>query len=70
MSAATAFQVGDTLRSLTDQQGLEKGCTYTVTEVHARHLLGSTFVTYMVRDDVLDREWPVRNAHLLMERVA
>jgi hypothetical protein len=68
--SATAFQVGDTLRSLTDQQNLEKGCLYQVTDVSVRYLLGSAFVTYMVRDVVLDREWGVRNAHLLMERVA
>jgi len=68
MSTATKFQVGDTLRSLTDEQHLEKGCLYTVIEVNAQVYPFGTFVTYMVRDAALDREWPVRNAHLLMER--
>ena len=63
----TAFTVGEQVRSLTDAQGLIAGEVYTVHSVDEQPTVFGIFTTYHLRTGGV--VFPVRNAHLLLERV-
>lgn len=64
------FQVGQTVESLTNEQGLKKGQTYQVTDVNVRSTPFGGFVTVEVWCEETLRSLKVGNPSLVLKEAA